>query len=181
MTCEDMVHRLPEFAHIRMNLVAVSFSQTRNSQKHGVFATLTPLRFPNGTREQMLRGYKWRLQTISDGTGTDFLYLLDVFVPRFINMTLLEKLGTIAHELYHISPQFNGDIRRFSGRCFAHGSSRKQYDAKIMVLVHRWLQLEPPPDVWDYLQFSFTELQQKYDRIHGSVFRSPKLQRVLTS
>ena len=42
-----------------------------------------------------------------------------------------ERLLTLVHELYHISPRCDGDLRRFKGRNHAHGHSRKAYDAML--------------------------------------------------
>ena len=46
--CDDMVARLPELAHIDMSRVAVAFCQARKPVPHGMFASLTPLRFAGG-------------------------------------------------------------------------------------------------------------------------------------
>ena len=35
-----------------------------------------------------------------------------------------EKLTTVFHELYHISPMFDGDIRRLEGRYHVHSHSQ---------------------------------------------------------
>ncbi len=53
--CADMVERLPPLAHVDMTRVAVSFCQTRKGVSHGMFASLTPLRFAGGEREVVRR------------------------------------------------------------------------------------------------------------------------------
>lgn len=175
MTCEDVVYRLPEFRHVKMNRVAVSFCQTRNSSDYGVFASLTPLKFENGERTTRKHGRIWTIQRLLDREGKEYLYILNIYAPRFMDLRLSEKLDTIVHELYHIGPEFNGDLRRFRGRCFAHGSSRKKYDLTVNKLVEKWLALNPPPEVWDYLRFDFAELKRRYTHIHGMKVPSPKL------
>ena len=63
------------------------------------------------------------------------LYILNFYLPRFLDLPFREKLTTMLHELWHIGPKFDGDVRRLGGRCFAHGSSQKQYDAHVEALL----------------------------------------------
>lgn len=174
-TCEDIAYRIPEFRHVRMARVAVSFCQTRNSSDYGVFASLTPLRFEAGERTMQKYGRTWTTQRLLDREGNEYLYLLNIYAPRFMDLKLSDKLDTIIHELYHISPEFNGDLRRFRGRCFAHGSSRKNYDATVRKLVEKWLATNPPPEVWDYLRLDFAELKRRFKHINGMKVPAPKL------
>lgn len=46
--CADMTRRVPELAHIDFGRVAVSFRQARKAVSHGMYASLTPLRFAGG-------------------------------------------------------------------------------------------------------------------------------------
>ncbi len=46
--------------------------------------------------------------------------------------------------LWHVAPEFNGDIRRHARRCYAHTGSQKKYDAHMAQLVERWLALHTP-------------------------------------
>ena len=46
--CADMTRRVPELSHIDVERVAIGICQTRKLAMHGVFATLTPLRFEGG-------------------------------------------------------------------------------------------------------------------------------------
>ena len=45
------------------------------------------------------------------------------------------------HELWHISPDFDGDIRRHAGRYHAHTHSQAEYDDEMGLLADRWLAL----------------------------------------
>ena len=47
--CADAVERLPELQHIRLAQVAFSFAQTRKRTPHGLYASLTPMRFEGGS------------------------------------------------------------------------------------------------------------------------------------
>ena len=93
------------------------------------------------------------------------LYILNFYLPRFLDLPLREKLTTTLHELWHIGPKFDGDVRRLGGRCFAHGSSQKQYDAHIEALLDRWLALGPPEPLYDFLRLKFRELSARHGRV----------------
>jgi hypothetical protein len=155
--------------------VAVCFCQARKRVSHGIFASLTPLRFRDGQATTVRRGRTMAIQRMLDRDGREMLYLLSFYVPRFLDLDLREKLITIVHELWHISPQFNGDIRRHEGRCYAHTGSQKQYDAAMDIIAQRWLAHEPPEHLWGFLTASFDDLLARHGRIVGIKVRRPRL------
>jgi hypothetical protein len=173
--CLDMARRLPELAHLDVSRVAVGLCQSRNGAMHGVFATLTPLRFAGGRLDKTVRGRRHRIQPLADAAGQEFLYLLNFYVPRFLNLPLEEKLSTIVHELWHIGPDFNGDLRRHAGRCYAHGASQKAYDSLMDRLAQRWLASDPPPSLYEFLESSFENLVAEYGAVRGQRWPAPKL------
>jgi predicted metallopeptidase len=173
--CDDMVARLDELQHIDMSRVAVSFSQTRRSGDYGMHASLTPLRFADGKMHLFRRKRRWGIQRLFDPDGREMLYILNFYLPRFLDLPFREKLVTTLHELWHISPKFNGDVRRLGGRCFAHGSSSKQYDAKIEILLDRWLSLKPPDSLYEFLHPNFRQLSRTHGRVFGRRIPAPKL------
>ena len=172
--CQDMVARLEELRHIDMGLVAVSFSQARKAADCGMYASLTPLRFAGGERHTVRRGQRWTLQRVYDG-GREMLYILNFYLPRFLDLPLEEKLTTVVHELWHIGPRFDGDLRRFRGRCYAHSGSQQKYDAQAKRLVDRWLALGPPAPLYDFLHLRFRQLSARHGRVHGQRVPTPKL------
>jgi predicted metallopeptidase len=173
--CDDMVARLEQLRHVDMSRVAVSFSQTRRAGKQGMFATLTPLRFAGGQMHTLRRKRRWGIQRLFDPDGREMLYVLTFYLPRFLDLPLREKLTTVLHELWHVGPSFDGDVRRLGGRCFAHGSSQKQYDVHIEALLDRWLSLAPPPALYSSLQLTFRELVARHGRVYGRKVPTPKL------
>jgi hypothetical protein len=125
---EDFVARLPELAHIDLSRVLLCFCQARNGEPYGMFASLTPLRFAGGSPIRTRRGQVQTIESVRDSAGREMLYILSFYLPRFQNLPLREKLITVLHELWHISPSFNGDIRRHAGRYHAHTHSQAEYD-----------------------------------------------------
>ncbi|HEX6961214.1 MAG TPA: hypothetical protein VF175_05060 [Lacipirellula sp.] len=173
--CVDMARRVPDLAHIDMQRVAVGVCQTRHGALHGVFATLTPLRFEGGRIDKTVRGRPHRIQPLVDPRGQEFLYLLNFYLPRFLNLPLEEKLSTITHELWHIGPEFDGDLRRHPGRCYAHGHSQRKYDAQMDRLTQQWLALDPPHHLYEFLELSFDELAAEQGGIRGDRWPVPKI------
>ena len=110
-----------------------------------------------------------------DERGRELLYILNFYLPRFMDLDFREKLVTVFHELWHISPQFNGDIRRHEGRCYAHSSSQSAYDACMGKLVDRYLALRPPAAVLEFLKCDFKRLEDHHGRVYGLKVPRPKL------
>lgn len=173
--CEDMVGRLPELAHIDMGRVAVTFCQTRKSVPHGMFASLTPLRFAGGELTMIRRGRPHVIERVCDLAGREMLYILSFYLPRFQNLDLREKLITVLHELWHISPDFSGDIRRHNGRYHAHTHSQAEYDEEMGRLADRWLALGPPENLWRFLRDDFRQLASRHGGIVGMKIRRPRI------
>ena len=171
----DMVGRLPELAHIDLARVAFSFAQARKRVDHGMQASLTPMRFEQGSLTTFRRGRRWTVQRVLDENGTEMLYILTLYLPRFMDQPFDEKIATVLHELWHISPKFDGDIRRHAGRCYAHTSSQAAYDAQVDRLVARWRSLDPPESLFAFLRLDFDELQRRHGSVYGLRVSSPKL------
>lgn len=173
--CADMTRRAAELSHIDMRRVAIGMCQTRNAAMHGVFATLTPLRFEGGRLERTVRGRAHRIQPVVDASGQELLYLLNFYLPRFLNLTLEDKLSTVVHELWHIGPAFDGDLRRHAGRCYAHGHSQRQYDASMDRLTQQWLAADPPHHLYEFLERTFDELAAEHGGVCGQRWPTPKV------
>ena len=173
--CRDIVSRTAEFRHIDVDRVAVGFTQTRKPVKHGMFASLTPLRFADGQLITRRRGRHWTIQRLYDRSGREFLYVLNFYLPRFLDLPYREKLITVFHELWHIGEKFDGDLRRHAGRCYAHGSSKTAYDENMDALVTAWLALHPPDDLHAFLQRNTRELHAAHGGIFGRRWPRVKL------
>jgi len=145
--CRDAGKRVPELAHLLPEKILFALTRSRAAGSHGLYARILPLRFAGGTTEwQRRRGrYKetWRLPPLHY-RGEEILYLIQVLVPRFFRLSRREKLATLFHELYHVSPCCDGDLRRFPGRNYAHGHSRKAFQQSVDNLLDRYLAADPP-------------------------------------
>jgi hypothetical protein len=172
--CADITARVEEFGHIRLDQVAVTFAQARRRVQHGLQAKLTPLRFENGELVTCRGGRRWTVQRLFQG-DREMLYILTFYLPRFLDHTFREKMITIFHELYHISPRFDGDIRRMDGRYHVHSHSQKEYDRLMEAFVDRYLALAPPRPLYDFLQHNFRRLDAAHGGVVGLRVPIPKL------
>ena len=173
--CAELVTRLPELGHIRLENIAFAFAQAKNRSSFGTYATLTPMRFENGSLFTSKDGERYTVRRLYTDRGFELLYIVTFYMPRFMDVDLLEKLSTVIHELYHISPDFNGDIRRFPGRCYAHSGSQRDYDAKMDRMAQRWLDSEPPTELYEFLRYRFDDFSKKYGPIYGAKIKNPQL------
>ena len=153
---------------------------------------MTPLRFEDGAlATRVTRPVKARLQgkVIAVGTSeryyktprvlsrdgkTELKYILTIVQPRFHNLSVEEKIDTLIHELYHISADFNGDVRRFPGRNWQHGS-KARYNLICQRLRKEWLQSDPEPRYYEFLQWRFNELLERFGGIRGYTYPQIKL------
>ncbi|HWL11167.1 MAG TPA: hypothetical protein VNQ76_22350 [Planctomicrobium sp.] len=172
--CHDVTDRHEAFAHIDMSRVAVCFSQTRSRVLHGLQAKLTPMRFEGGSLECQRRGRAWTVQRLYV-EKREMYYILTFYLPRFLDQSFSEKFVTILHELYHISPKFDGDIRRFDGRYHVHSASQKEYDGQMDVYAREYLSCRPPAELYEFLKHDFRSLFRLHGGVVGMRVPIPKL------
>jgi hypothetical protein len=172
--CRDISARCESFSHIRMSQVLVSYTPCRNRSRFGLQARLTPMRFRHGALRRQHGSLDYQVQRffVDD---REMLYLLTFCLPRFLEQPFEEKLITVFHELYHISPTFDGDLRRHSGRYSIHSHSKAGYDSLMRELVKGYLADHPYREIFAFLHFGFRELWDRNGGIVGSLIPRPKL------
>lgn len=172
--CRDIAARVEDFHHVRMDEMAVTFAQARRRVSWGLQAKLTPMRFENGALTTRRYGRTWTVQRLFSGER-EMRYILTFYLPRFQNHTFREKLITVFHELYHISPRFDGDIRRLSGHYHVHSHSQKEYDRHMETFVDQYLATRPPREIIGFLKCRFSTLVRKHGSVVGLQIPIPKL------
>lgn len=174
---EDLVRHVtancPELAHVQTDRIMISYFQTRSPGAHGVYASVQPLRFADGSRTTRRRGRTYAMPEITH-EGNEIMYIVYFALPRFANLSFEEKLTTVFHELYHISPEFNGDIRRFTGKYYAHGKSRKRFNECVQTLADRYMTLPGAEEHVAFLRKSFDELRKEHGSVIGNRIRPPR-------
>jgi predicted metallopeptidase len=172
--CEDIVRRTPLLAHVDLSRLLFSIAVARNGRRHGLQARVTPLRFSGGALATIHRGKAYQVQRIVYNRR-EILYLVTFVLPRFLNRDFDDKLVTIFHELYHISPAFDGDLRRHNGRYCAHSHSQKKYDDQMAKMVTTYLNDGADPDRRAFLRLSFAQLCRRHGGVTGLHLPRPKL------
>jgi hypothetical protein len=174
---QDIVATLEEFRHVDLDRVLISLLRARQNSRHGTYASCFPLRFEGGAAEQVVGGRRYRMRPL-EVEGREILYVLYFMLPRFHQeQEYRGKLATIIHELYHISPHFNGDIRRFPGKNFAHGHSREVYHAAMERMADRYLVQSPRAREHTFLAEPFEELLKRPGGVVGRILprQNPEL------
>jgi len=189
--CRDICRKVKEFRKFDTDKIGYSFNIARNKDsRFGRWASMTPLRFENGsivtfkdrkyytgsdsTSQRPIphieRQY-FKCQTVYDvDSKIPLLYIFNVMAPRFMDeLSLREKIETVMHELYHIDPRFNGDVRRFPGRNWQHGS-KAEYDAKSKRFADEWLATDPDPKIYDFLKYTVHDFHEKFGGLYGAKF-----------
>jgi predicted metallopeptidase len=172
--CADVVARCEELRHVQMPRVLVTFTPSRNRSRYGLQARVTPLRFRGGALSRRHGSTEYRVQRYFVNGGEMF-YVLTFCLPRFLDQSFREKLVTVFHELYHIGPAFDGDLRRHPGRCAIHSHSKSAYDDRMEELVRAYLSDHPDPAAFRFLRSGYRELWDTHGGVTGVVVPRPKL------
>jgi hypothetical protein len=172
--CRDVVGRCEQLAHIRMSRVLVTFTPCRNRSRFGLQARVTPLRFRNGHLTRSHGPIEYHVQRYFV-EQREMLYLLTFCLPRFLDQSFEEKLITVFHELYHISPDFDGDLRRHPGRNTVHSNSKSDYDSAMAAMAKDYLADHPAPEVFEFLRYNYRDLWERHQGIVGAIVPRPKL------
>ena len=171
----DIGLRSPSLQHLlRATRILVSVTQARGNTKHGLLARVTPLRFARGQLIRERRGVPFHIQRYFLGEH-EFLYLMTFCLPRFLDQDFDQKMITLFHELNHIGPAFDGDLRRHMGRYKFHSHSQREYDQHAAHCAREYLAMRPVPELHGFLRMNFAQLQQRHGVIVGVVVPRPKI------
>jgi hypothetical protein len=175
---DDIVSRCPELAHVHVSRILVGVTRARSTRVRGLQARVAALRFADGGLTRQQRGVTYQVQRYFVGSH-EFLYLLTFCLPRFLDQDFGEKLITLMHELYHISPACDGYLRQHAGRYQLHTHSKCAYDRRMADLARAYLATKPDPALFAFLRLNFAQLQQRHASILGVVVPRPMIVPVL--
>lgn len=172
--CTDVVRQCETLRHIDVSRLLFAVTQARSGKRHGLQARVTPLRFRNGQLTRQRRGVPYQVQRYFVDER-EVLYLMTFCLPRFLNQNFDDKLITLFHELYHINPGFDGDLRRHDGRYSIHSHSQRAYDHHMLHLARAYLSNGADPALHHFLRLDFHQLQRRHGSVVGVVVPRPKL------
>ena len=171
---DDIAQRLPHFAHIDISRILFGYTAARSPKLHGLQARVTPLRFRGGALVRQHRGVRYQVQRFLY-EEREMLYLVSFCLPRFLDRDFDDKMVTLFHELQHISPAFDGDLRRHGGRYDIHTGSQKEYDAQMARLAREYLNTRPDPRRSDFLRLNFAQLRRRHGEVIAVKLPRPML------
>jgi len=172
--CADVVRHCPELAHIDVSRLLFAMTQARSGEPHGLQARVTPLRFRHGQLTRRRHGVCYQVQRYFVG-GREMLYLVTFCLPRFLDQDFDDKFVTLFHELYHISPAFDGDLRRHDGRYDLHSHSKRLYDEHMAKLAKAYLSNGADRPLHAFLHLNFAQLRHRHGGVVGVVVPRPRL------
>jgi hypothetical protein len=172
--CADIARRCQPLRHLDVDRMLFAVTQARNGHAHGLQARVTPLRFRGGRLTRQRRGVNYQVQRYVVGQR-DILYLVAFCLPRFLDLDFNEKFITLFHELFHINPAFDGDLRRHEGRYAIHSHSQRRYDEHMAQLARAYLAGGADPALHAFFRLNFAQLQRRHESIVGVVVPRPKI------
>ena len=161
------------FKHLEIKRILICIASNRGKARGGTYGKLVPLKFKDGSD---ILHYKSRIYAMPKiiNNGIPLLYLVYFYSPKFIDITPFEKLRVIFHELYHISPEFNGDIRRVSKVKVFHGYSTKSFNAQFENDLHMFYKYISNTIFMKFLQMDSKLLQKNFQKIFSRRMKLPK-------
>jgi hypothetical protein len=172
--CTDITHRCAELRHIDLKRLLICVTQARSGQAHGLQARVTPLRFRGGALIRQRGRSVYRVQRYVVG-GREILYQMAFCLPRFLDQEFDDKFVTLFHELFHVGPAFDGDLRRHGGRYDVHTHSQKEYDRHMAGLAREYVASGADPALYAFLRLNFAQLRRRHGSVVGIVLPRPKV------
>ncbi len=170
---KEIIHRTSLFSHVDINRLLVCIAYNRQRGRGGTFGKLVPLKFEGGLDVVHYQGEYYSMPKIFH-RGKRLLYLVYFYIPMFFNLSPREKLSVIFHELFHINPDFNGDIRRLGNTGTSHGYSRDKFNSLFEEeLVSFCEYIRNTPSI-DFLGMNAEHLKESYSRVYGQRMKLPK-------
>ncbi len=174
LLCADVARRCPELGHVDVARLLFAMTQARTGRRNGLQARVTPLRFRGGRLHRPRRGVLYQVQRYLVD-NQDMLYLVTFCLPRFLDQDFDDKFVTLFHELYHIGPAFDGDLRRHDGPCALHTRSKRDYDRHMAELARAYLATKPDPSLFAFLRLNFAQLRHRHGGVSAVAVPRPKL------
>ncbi|MCC6808268.1 MAG: hypothetical protein IT381_12670 [Deltaproteobacteria bacterium] len=153
----DVAARVPELKHLQPDRILVTYGQARKKSR----ATTRPYAFAETSTRKSENGALYK--PIVKLQGRRMRYEITLRPLFFLRSSAQDRLRTIFHELYHMSPSFDGTldvrrrhdalprsafdkelkplIRRYASRMPAWVAEALAFDGEVMVL--QWLERPP--------------------------------------
>lgn len=169
----EIVQNTLTLSHIDISRTLVCVGSNKRGRRGGLYGKLIPLRFENGSNMLKHSGRVYAIPEI-EHNGATCLYMVYFYMPRFFDLPWNEKLKVMFHELYHISPRFDGDIRRMGAVKTAHGHSKKHFDSLYDSELRSFLDHIRTTEHMHFLEMNSSSIYGRYRRVTGVKMKNPK-------
>jgi len=161
---DDIIKTTDEFKSFDLNRILICCASNRKDFKGAIFGKLLPLRFKDGSEIIKHNGKFYTIPKIKVN-NTEILYIIYLYIPKFFDLSPKGKVNVIFHELYHINPGFNGDIRRMGKFKAAHGHSRKSFEEKYIEYADAYFKTIQNTPYFSFLQMNSDDIRNRYKTI----------------
>lgn len=173
LVIHEMIKMTDEFKLFDINRILICCGSNQSNARGGLYGKLVPMRFENGSEIIKHRGHYYTVPRLNLN-GVEILYIMYLYIPKFLDLPAKEKIDVMFHELYHISPDFNGDIRRMGKVKKAHGHSRKSFDEKYKEYAEAfYLKVKDTP-FHRFLEMNTEDLKKEFSRLSYRRIKIPK-------
>ena len=173
---QHLIHEIstgiPLFSHIDARRITVCIASGRDG-RGGLCGKLWPLRFQEGHSVIRHGGRLYQAPEFARD-GIPQLYIVYFYMPRFFDRPPREKINIILHELYHISPSFDGDIRRMGRKKAAHGHSREAFDSNFAGEAEEFYRRVESSAYMNFLSLDSAGLARTFRKVTGHRMRPPR-------
>ena len=157
----DIVKSTDEFKSFDINKILVCCASNRRDSKGAIYGKLQPLRFKDGSEIiKHNKGYYAIPKVVLN--NIEISYILYLYIPKFFDLPARDKINVLFHELYHISPEFNGDIRRMSNFKSAHGHSKKSFEDKYIIYASDYFNKINETPFYNFLQMNLEDIKRQF-------------------
>jgi hypothetical protein len=163
----DVAARLPEFSHVKASRIMVVSGEARRASR----GSIKPLALQRGLRGTGKQKPAVRIK------GRRMLYCITLRPLFFRSSTPQARIGTILHELYHISPRFDGTLDETR----RHANLGNEFPTKLRPLVRRYLR-HCPPELWQAFAYDGEVLVHQWLERPSASYApgKPRMRRVYT-
>jgi len=169
----DMIKSTGEFKFFDLNKILVCCASNRKDCRGATYGKLLPLRFKDGSEIIKHNGRFYTIPKVKINE-IEILYIIYLYIPKFFNLSAKDKVNVMFHELYHINPEFNGDIRRMGEFKSAHGHSRKAFEKKYIEYAETFFDKIKEAPYYNFLQMKSDDIEDRFKKIKYRRMKSIK-------
>ncbi len=170
---QEIQARTKLFSFLETEKCTVCVASNRKNSRGGIYGKLVPLYFENGTEEVSFRGKRYRMPVVQRNNIRQ-KYIIYFYMPKFFDLDAREKLRVIFHELYHINPAFNGDIRRMTKGKAAHGHSRRHFDSHFQKELDQFYAYVETTHYIRFLRLTSRDIFHLFGKVKGRRMKLPR-------